>query len=82
MGKLVCAIRLADGTDFDAFDGDLVCVEVGAALGKERLYTSMYVCIYVCMYVCMYVPLLLLYHDGKSWNGNLVNIYIHNKILF
>ena len=55
MGKLVCAIGLAVGTDVDAFDGDLVCVEVGAALGKERLYTSMYVCMYICMYVYMYV---------------------------
>ncbi len=34
LGKLVCAIGLADGTDVDALDGDTVCVEVGAALGK------------------------------------------------
>ncbi len=34
MGKLVCAIGLADGTDLDALDGDTVCVEVGVALGK------------------------------------------------
>jgi hypothetical protein len=34
MGKLVCAIGLADGTDLDALDGDTVCVGVGVALGK------------------------------------------------
>ena len=34
MGKLVCAIGLADGTDLDALDGYTVCVEVGVALGK------------------------------------------------
>jgi hypothetical protein len=34
LGKLVCAIGLADGTDVDALGGDTVCVEVRAALGK------------------------------------------------
>ena len=34
MGKLVCAIVLADGTDVNALDGDTVCVAVGAALSK------------------------------------------------
>ena len=34
MGKLVCAIGFANGTDVDTLVGDTVCVEVGAAMGK------------------------------------------------
>jgi hypothetical protein len=34
LGKLVCAIGLADGTDVDALNGDTDCVEVERALGK------------------------------------------------
>ena len=32
LGKLVCAIGLADGTDLNALDGDTVGMAVGAAL--------------------------------------------------